>query len=110
MSSYTEGERSQAVGLALAIGPKRAAEQLGIPRRTISYWLARGAFTPAVEAALVATEEAIAERLWDTFTLGLEQVRAGLKDANARLGDKARALEVVAAQWQLLTGRATART
>lgn len=112
MTTWTEEEKAEAIGLGYAKGAIEAAKATGIPRRTISSWLQKGSTTtsPAIRAAIVATEEATAAKLWETLTLGLEQVRAGLLDPKARLGDKARAIEVVAAQWQLLTGRATGRT
>jgi len=105
--------KAEAIAIGMVKGAIAASKATGIPRRTISRWLAEGSAgdeSPVVRAVIVATEEAIAERLWETMQLGLEEVRAGLLDPKARLSDKARALEVIASQWQLITGRATART
>lgn len=106
--AYTDQERATATGLALAIGAKNAAGQLGIPRRTISSWLRRP--TPGVEAAIVASESAVVDKLWRAVTEGIDLVTAGLRDPRARLGDKARALDVLANQHALLSGRVTSRT
>jgi hypothetical protein len=94
VTRWTPGSKAEAIGLALTLGSVEAAKRTGIPRRT----------------AILASEEAIAARLWETLALGLEEVRRGLLDPKARLGDKARAVEVIATQWQLLSGRATARS
>ena len=105
-------DKAQAIARGMTTGAIAASKATGIPRRTISRWLAEGdvGSSPVVTAAIVATEEAIAARLWETMQLGLEEVRLGLLDPAARLSDKSRALEVVASQWALLTGRATSRS
>jgi hypothetical protein len=112
MTTWSEEEKATAIGLGYAKGPLEAAKATGIPRRTISSWLQKSSTTtsPAIKAAIVATEAAVAAKLWEMLTLGLDEVRAGLLDPKARLGDKSRAVEVIAAQWQLLTGRATSRS
>jgi hypothetical protein len=110
VTRWTPGSKAEAIGLALTLGSVEAAKRTGIPRRTISSWLGPDANMALVTPAILASEEAIAARLWETLALGLEEVRRGLLDPKARLGDKARAVEVVAQQWQLITGRATART
>lgn len=108
---YSPEQQAEAIAVGMAKGAIEAAEITGVNRRTISRWLAStDTHSAVVTAAVLATEEAIAARLWDTFTIGLEEVRRGLLDPHARLGDKARATEVIAAQWQLLTGRVTSRT
>ena len=106
--SYTEAERADAVGLALAIGAKRAAEQLGIPRRTISSWLQTP--TPGIEAAILRSRDDVAARLWEAVTTGTDAVLAGLRDPKARLGDKASALRIVVEAHALISGGATSRT
>jgi hypothetical protein len=110
VTRWTPGSKAEAIGLALTLGSVEAAKRTGIPRRTISSWLGPDANMALVTPAILASEEAIAARLWETLALGLEEVRRGLLDPKARLGDKARAVEVIATQWQLLSGRATART
>jgi hypothetical protein len=110
VTRWTPGSKAEAIGLALTLGSVEAAKRTGIPRRTISSWLGPDADMALVTPAILASEEAIAARLWETLALGLEEVRRGLLDPKARLGDKARAVEVIATQWQLLSGRATARS
>src|SRR5438046_2922746 len=109
MRTYTEAERVQAIALPLA--DKEAAAQLGIPRRTVTYWRAQyregrhSAATPILEA----TRQDIAAKLWEAVTVGTEEVLRRMRDPKARLSDVAQALRVVAEQHALLTGGATAR-
>lgn len=105
---YTEQERADAVGRALAVGAKKAAAELGIPRRTLSSWLHRP--SPGVQAAIVSSEKDVAARLWEAVDAGTTAVLEGLRDPKARLGDKANALRIVVEAHALLTGGATART
>lgn len=110
MTRWQPAERANAIGLALAIGADKAAAQTGIPRRTISSWLSGERTAPELEAAISRSRDDVAARLWEAVTVGTEQVLAGLRDPKARLGDKANALRIVAEQYALLTGAATART
>lgn len=104
--SYSYEERMQAVGLALSVGAHKASEMLGIPRENISRWLRRADSEPAI----LASRRMIADRLWEAVEVGVEQVLAGLQDPEARLSDKARALEVVSTQYALMTGGVTSRS
>jgi len=106
MRQYSTEERADAVALAATIGPKRAAEQLGIPPRTVAYWTHKPAASPIIAAA----EAKIADRLESAASLALDAVVQGLRDGKARLGDRARALEVLATQANLASGRATMRS
>jgi hypothetical protein len=103
---YTADQKAEALGLAMSVGPVRAARQLGIPVRTVTNW------THSAEATVlrIGTQEQLAERLREAMAVGIEQVLAGLRDPKAKLGDKAQALRVVAEQHALLTGQATSRT
>ena len=96
--------RAEAVALAAAVGPKKAAAQMGVPRRTVSYWLHQ----PANTAALALAEQHIADELRRAHALALAEVMAGLRNPKARLGDKATALRVLGDQLALAEGRATA--
>ncbi len=107
MRSYGDRERAEAVGLAMTVGSKAAAERTGIPRRTVSYWLQHSEYAVKIEPATI---EQVAAKLWEAIVTGTDAVLAGLRDPKARLGDKATALRVVSEQHALLTGRATART
>lgn len=108
MRSYSDQERAEAVGLALAIGADKAAEKLGIPRRNISRWLRleRG----PVRAAIAATRTEVAARLWEGVVAGSEAVVNGLRDPKARLSDKASALRIVVEAHALISGGPTSRT
>jgi len=102
--TYTAEERAEAVGLATSIGPKRAGEQLGMPGRTIAYWLRQ----PSSSVVIARVEANIAERLKEAHEVALAAVLDGLKDPRARLGDRAAALRVLGEQRALAEGRATA--
>ena len=106
--SYTDHERADAVGLALAIGAKKAAAQVSIPRRTISSWLLRP--PSGVQAAILTSRQDVAARLWEAVSAGTEAVLEGLRDPKARLGDKASALRIVVEAHALVAGQPTSRT
>ncbi len=106
--SYTAQERAEAVGLATTMGVTAAARQLGIGHTTVSAWMRSP--SPALQAVIVESREAVADKLWQAVVAGTDAVLRGLQDPRARLSDKARALEVVAAQHALLVGDATSRT
>src|SRR5438132_12015910 len=98
MRTYTEAERAQAI--ALPLDDKATAAQLGIPRRTVTYWRAQyrqgrhTAATPIIEA----TRQDIAAKLWEAVTVGTEAVVRRMRDPKARLSDVAQALRPVAEQ------------
>lgn len=103
MRTYTETERAEAVAMAAAVGPVKAAAQLGIPRRTVASWMHK----PAHSAVIAAAEEDIAASLRALHAEALTEVRAGLHNPKARLGDKVAALRVLGEQLALAEGRAT---
>lgn len=101
--TYTDLERAEAQGLAAAIGPVKAAEKLGIPRRTVASWM----HMPAASPIIAAAEQDIANALRHAHAKALSAVMDGLNDPKARLSDRARALEVLGEQLALAEGRAT---
>ncbi len=103
---YSMEQRAEAVGLAASLGVLEASRRLAIPHRTISNWKQ----SPAMQGIIVRSQEDVAAKLWEAVVAGTEAVLAGLRDPNARLSDKARALEVVAQQHALLSGGITSRT
>jgi hypothetical protein len=105
--TYTAEERAAAVGLAMSIGPLRAARQLGIPPRTLAHWRAGERHGSDVAPIIAASRQDLARRLWEGVTAGVDAVLEGLHDPHQRLGDRARALEVVMNAHQLLTGGST---
>jgi transposase-like protein len=104
--AYSQEEMAEAVALGASLGPRRAALQLGMPPRTLARWMHRPASVPIIQEA----EASIASRLEAAASIALEAVTDGLRDPKARLGDRARALEVLATQANLATGRATMRS
>lgn len=106
---WTPEERATAIGIGFTRGGSVASEVTTIPRRTISRWLHQDGNDPVVASAILETERAVVDKLWRAVTEGVDLVTAGLRDPKARLGDKARALEVLATQHALLSGRVTSR-
>jgi len=105
--TYTAEEKAEAVGLALAVGPLKAAEQLGIPPRTVASWMHKpGALGPPT----AATRPEIIAKLQGTLNEAVDAVLLGLRDPKSRLSDRAHALDVLARHHALLTGGPTERT
>jgi hypothetical protein len=109
MRQYTAEERAEAVGLAMSVGPKKAALQLSYPIRTVSAWRAGERHGGDVAPIIAASRADLARMLWQGVEAGVAAVLEGLHDPRQRLGDRARALEVVMNAHQLLTGGVTAR-
>lgn len=103
---YTRTEKAQAVAEATMTSAKATAERLGIPRTTLTYWLD----DPQFVALRHETRDAVAERMWATIQLGVDQVAKGLVDPETPLRDKAVAVGVIYDKHALLTGGATGRT
>lgn len=100
---YSAATMAEGVALAATVGPAKAGEVLGVPRRTVADWT----HAPAATPILAQAERTIAGRLKEAHREALELVMAGLRDPKARLLDKARALEVIGTQLALAEGRAT---
>jgi transposase-like protein len=105
--TYTIEEKSATVALALSIGPLRAAKQLGIPPRTVAAWTSGERSAKTLGPVVTATRQQAADRLWETLQRATDAVEDGLKDPRQRLGDRARALEVLVHAHELIAGRAT---
>lgn len=105
--TYTLQEKTEAIGLALSIGPLKAAKQLGMPVRTVSAWTAGERSAGSLSPIVTATREQAADRLWQTLQAATDAVEAGLRDPRQRLGDRARALEVLVHAHELLAGHST---
>lgn len=103
---YTKTEKAQAVAAATLSSTEAASESLGIPRRTIGYWLD----DPEFAALRHETREAVAEQFWAAIQVGLKEVAKGLRDPDAALRDKSVALGILYDKHALLTGGATARS
>ena len=101
--SYTAEQKAEAVRLATSVGPKRAGEQLGIPGRTVAYWMHQ----PSASPIIVAAEVKIADRLRAAHAEALQAVMDGVRDPRSRLGDRATALRVLGEQLALAEGRSS---
>ena len=107
--TYTAEERAAAIGLAMSIGPLRAARQLNIPPRTVAAWRRGERHGSDVAPIVAASRQELARRLWEGVEAGVTAVLEGLHDPRQRLADRARALEVVMTAHALLTGGVTSR-
>lgn len=105
--TYTLEEKTTATALALSIGPLKAAKELGIPPRTVAAWTAGERSAKSLGPVVTATRQQAADRLWETLQRATDAVEQGLKDPRQRLGDRARALEVLVHAHELMAGRAT---
>lgn len=108
--TYSQEERAEALGLALSLGSVQAAKRTGIPRRSISNWLAGKAHPEMLATMEPASREQVASRLWEAVARGTEEVIRRMDDPKARLADVARSLEVVSQQHALLVGGVTRRS
>lgn len=104
--NYTARDRARAVGLATVKGSKKAAAELGIPRRTLDYWLHSPEFAEFRHRA----KEAFGEEMWGGIQIGFRAVMAGFEDPDVPFKDKANAFGTLYDRFALLTGAATART
>lgn len=100
--TYTPEQRAEAVALALVVGPNVAADRLGIPRRTVAAWRSGERHRPEVQAVILESRQALAERMREIVSVASEQVLAGLRDPKQRLSDRVRALEVALEAARLL--------
>ena len=113
--SYSSEQREEALALSLVVGPLKAGRQLGIPSRTVASWR-RSAPTHAQpkDAAVILAEvrstPQVVARLWDVLSKAVDQLEAGLSHPGARLGDVARATDVLLRSHELLAGHATERS
>ena len=103
---YTQEQKAQAVAEAMLTSTEAASETLGIPRRTIGYWMEQ----PAFAALRQQTREQVAEKFWSAIQIGVDQVAIGLQNPKAPLRDKATALGILYDKHALLTGSATSRS
>jgi len=103
---YTKTEKAKAVGQAFATNVEAASEALGIPRTTIIGWTER----PEYDVLRQTTRDQLADQLWTTIQIGVEEVAKGLRDPDAPLRDKVVAVGVLYDKHALLTGAATSRT
>jgi hypothetical protein len=104
--------KAKAVGLGLTVGPQKAAEMLqpnGPSRRAISEWIRGKDISAPVQEAIILSREQLIATLWEGVSTGAQVVVAGFNDPKSRLGDKARALDVIARQFLLFAGEPTSR-
>jgi hypothetical protein len=110
---YTDEQRAEALALSLTIGPLAASKRLGIPPRTVASWRHPSHAdhpVPAAAAAVLDTARSTPEvvaRLWDVLTRAIDTLETGLRDPQVRLGDVARATDVLLRSHALLSGRPT---
>jgi len=94
------------VGIAVVEGVTRAEEVTGIPKQTIDYWT----HDPLFRQLRTRARDEFAAEMWAGVQIGVRSLIDGLKGDGAPLRDKAQAVDVLARNYQLLTGQATSRT
>lgn len=102
---YTKAEKAEAVGLAAATSTEAAAEQLGIPRRTLGYWTT----IPEFAELRQKTREDVVDMFWAAIQIGIDQVAIGLL-GDEPLRDKSVALGILFDKHALMSGDVTSRT
>lgn len=103
---YTKQEKAEAVAKAAVTSTEAAAEELGIPRRTLGYWTTLPEFAELRQK----TREGVADMFWAAIQIGVDQVAQGLLNPEAPLRDKATALGILYDKHALMTGEATSRS
>jgi transposase-like protein len=110
MRTYTAEERAAAVGLAMSIGPMRAAHQLGYPVRTVTAWRAGERHGDDVAPIVAASRQEMGAVLQEAADLGASTLLAVMRDPKASAVAKVRAAEVAIDKHLLFSGAATSRT
>lgn len=101
---YTKADRAAAVGLAVVKGTEAAAEELGIPRTTLAYWMDKPEF---VELRQKSADQ-VAEAMWVAMQAGIARV-VELIPLTEDIAKVSIALGVLYDKRALLTGGATSR-
>jgi transposase-like protein len=107
---YSEEERARAVGLAVSVGDREAARQLGIPRRTVSHWHRSAAHGGRLSAVVVASRASMLDTLKNAAAEGATSLLEIIRSPTSSDRDKVRAAEVAIDRYQLLSGGPTDRT
>lgn len=94
------------MGIAVVEGPTEASRQTGIPKQTIDYWQDDPLFG---QFRTRARDDVMAE-WWAGIQLGVRSLIEGIQGDEAPLRDKAQAIDVLARNYQLMSGAATSRT
>jgi hypothetical protein len=110
MRTYTAEERAAAVGLAMSIGPMRAAHQLGYPVRTVTAWRAGERHGSDVAPIIAASRQEMSAVLQEAADLGASTLLAVMRDPKASAVAKVRAAEVAIDKHLLFSGAATSRS
>lgn len=103
---YTKDQKARAVAAATLSSAEAASEALGIPRRTIGYWLDSEEFAELRHKG----RDQVADQMWAAIQVGVEEVTRGLRDSETPLSAKSVALGILYDKHALLTGGATGRT
>jgi hypothetical protein len=102
---YTAKEKARAVGIAVMTSTEVASEELGIPRRTVGYWMDK----PEFAGLRLKTRDQVADEFWSTIQVGLHRI-ADLIPLTEDLQKVSVATGILYDKHALLTGGATGRT
>lgn len=110
--AYTYAERAEAVALALSLGDvKRAARESGVPRRTLTRWMAElrdGEGRVATIVAEPVTLTTIRDRFASIVAQGVAVLGEKINDPRTRAGEVAQAVDVSIRGWALVDAAARA--
>lgn len=101
---YTRRQKATAISVAMASSAQAAAEETGIPRRTIGYWLDKPEFAELRQK----TRDDLAQQMGTLAHLIATKLSERLDDLKP--GELVVALGIVTDKAQLLSGAATSRT
>lgn len=103
---YTKGQKVVAITAALASSVKAAAEDQGIPRTTLTYWLD----DPQFATLRQKTTADLAEAMGVVAHVATEQLIEAMRAGKVEPRDLIVAMGVGSDKRQLLSGNATSRT
>jgi transposase-like protein len=103
---YTKAQKAEAVTVALGSSTMAAAEQTGIPRKTLAYWMD----DPEYADLRQKTREQIAEGSMVLANLAQAELTRKVKAGEVEPRDLAVIYGIAIDKAQLLAGMATART
>lgn len=105
---YTAEERAEAIALSLAVGPVEAARQLGMPPTSVASMRRRA--VEAGDPVVLATREAVTERLREVVSAGADEMLRRVRDPKTPANAVAQIVDVASRNLALMTGGVTERT
>lgn len=92
---HNEEARAEALAIALMEGAYQAAEQTGIPRRTISSWLTGERPAGELPGLIANSRDLLTSSFQQAISEATQSVIAGLRDPRVSLKKKAQVLVIL---------------